>query len=116
MVSPGSRSRLSAAPYTPRSCMVSRACSQRPWPDLGVAADRAQADVVQGLGGEPGIGELLLEEGAQGVAQLVGVDVLLLKDLFRLRCFRQTGIRHRLWLALHFFRDLLALGHEFIPH
>ena len=43
--------------------------------DLGVAGDRAEPDVAQGLGGQAGVAELLLHEGAERMPQAVGVQV-----------------------------------------
>ena len=45
-----------------------------PLGDLGVAGDRCQAGVTEGLGGEAGVAQALLEEGAQSVAELVRVE------------------------------------------
>ena len=41
--------------------------------DFGVAADRCQAAVAECFGGEPGVAHRLLEQGPEGVPQLVGV-------------------------------------------
>ena len=80
----GERRYLQRRPLQPRALHHLVRLAAPPVGDLGVAGDRGQAPVTEGLGGEPSVADRLLQEGAQGMAQLVGVeggDLQLASDL-----------------------------------